>query len=51
MFDAADLSIAVINEEGMCAKLLSHADVFTLSVIDALDLFLKPDRLRATLRS
>lgn len=51
MFDAADLSVAVINEEGMCAKLLAHADVFTLSVRDALELFLKSDRLRATLRS
>ncbi len=51
MFDSADLSVAVINDEGMCAKLLLHADVFTMSIKDALDLLLKPDRLKATLRS
>lgn len=51
MFDVSDLSVAVVNGEGMCAKLLAHADVFAVSIQDALDLFLKPDRLRATLRS
>lgn len=51
MFDSADLSVAVINAEDMCAGLLPHADVFTMSMQDALDLFLKPDRLKATLRS
>lgn len=51
MFDVSDLSVAVINAEGMCAKLIAHADVFAMSIKDALELFLKPDRLRATLRS
>lgn len=51
MFDVSDLSVAVVNAEGMCAKLLAHADVLTVSIQDALDLFLKPSRLKATLRS
>lgn len=51
MFDVSDLSVAVINDEGMCAGLLTHADVFTISIQDALDLLMKPDRLKATLRS
>ena len=51
MFDAARLSIAVLEREGMCAALLSHASVVVRSIEDGLDLLLKPDRLRATLRS
>ena len=51
MFDAAQLSIAVLEREGMCAALLSHASVVVRSIEDGLDLLLKPDRLRATLRS
>ena len=51
MFDAAELAIAVMEREGVCAKLISHADVLTASPADALDLLLKPDRLRATLRT
>ena len=51
MFDAADLSIAVLDTEGMCAALLPHADVLVKSPLDALDLLICTDRLRATLRS
>lgn len=51
MFDAADLSVAVLEREGLCASLLLHADVLVTSPADALDLLLCPDRLRATLRS
>ena len=51
MFDAARLSIAVLEREGMCAALLGHAAVVVRSIEDGLDLLLKPDRLRATLRS
>lgn len=51
MFDAADLSVAVLEGEGLCAALLTHADVAVASAADALDLLLKPDRLRATLRT
>lgn len=51
MFDIADLAIAVLLEEGMCAKLLPHADIFVRSIHDGLDLFLKPDHIRAALRN
>ncbi len=51
MFDVASLSIAVINKEGMCTKLLPHADVFVLNIEDGLELFLHKDRLRADLRN
>lgn len=51
MFKAAELSIAVLEREGMCAALLPHASVVVSSAEDGLDLLLKPDRLRATLRS
>lgn len=51
MFDAADLSVAVLEKEGLCASLLLHADVLVTSPADALDLLLCPDRLRATLRN
>lgn len=48
---AADLSICVIGKEGCCGALLAKSDIVTLSVEDALDLLLKPHRLRATLRT
>lgn len=51
MLDAADLSIAVMDGEGVCAALISHADVLVRSAEEGLDLLLKPDRLRATLRT
>mgnify|MGYP000915216258 FL=1 len=51
MFDAAALRVAVLEREGLCPALLSHADVLVTSPLDALDLLLHPNRLRATLRS
>ena len=51
MMDAADFAVAVLDAEGMYAGLLPHADVLVRSAVEALDLFLKPDRLRATLRN
>ena len=51
MFDLADLAVAVLEGEGMCAALLSHADVLVHSIADGLDLLLKTDRLRADLRT
>lgn len=51
MSDMCDLSVAVIGAEGCCAALLSHVDVVVTSVEDALDLLLRPSRLRATLRT
>lgn len=51
MSDAAELSICVIGREGCCGALLAHTDVVVTSIEDALDLLLKTDRLRATLRT
>lgn len=51
MFSIADLSIAVMDGEGVCAALVSHADVLVRCCCEGLDLLLKPDRLRATLRT
>ena len=51
MSDAADLSICVIGREGCCGGLLSHTDIVVTSIEDALNLLLKPNRIRATLRT
>ena len=51
MSDACDLSIAVMGTEGCCCALLQHTDIAVTSILDALDLLLKPARLRATLRT
>ena len=51
MSDAADLSICVMGKEGCCGALISHCDVVVTSIDDALDLLIKTDRLRATLRT
>lgn len=50
MFDAAALSVAVLQKEGMYAGLLLHADVLVTDIRDGLSLLLFPNRLRATLR-
>ena len=51
MFDLAALAVAVLEGEGLCAALVSHAHVLAPTAAAALDLLLKPDRLRATLRT
>lgn len=51
MSDAATLSICVIGREGCCGALLGHCDIIVTSIEDALDLLIKTDRLRATLRT
>ena len=50
MFKQADLSIAVIGQEGCSVAALLHADIVVTNIIDALNLLLHPLRLRATLR-
>ena len=50
MFDAASLSIIVMEKEGCCVEAIAHADLMTSSILDALDLLLQPHRLRATWR-
>jgi P-type E1-E2 ATPase len=46
----AALGIAVLGDEGLSISALMNADVLVKKVSDALDLFLKPRRLIATLR-
>ncbi len=46
----AALGIAVLGDEGMSASAMKNADVIVKNISDALDLFLNPKRLVATLR-
>ena len=46
----AALGIAVLGSEGISASAMKNADVIVKNISDALDLFLKPKRLVATLR-
>jgi soluble P-type ATPase len=46
----AALGIAVMGDEGMSVSTMKHADILVKNISDALDLFLKPKRLIATLR-
>jgi len=46
----AALGIAVLGDEGMSGLAVKNADIIVKNISDALDLFLKPKRLIATLR-
>ncbi len=50
MMGVAGLGIGVLGPEGASAELLSASDVVARDINDALDLILKPLRLKATLR-
>lgn len=50
MFRAAELSIAVMDEEGMYGKLAVEADICVRSIEEGMDLLQKEKRLIATLR-
>lgn len=50
MLQRAALGIAVMQAEGAAAAALQAAEVVTPGIIEALDLLLSPDRLKATLR-
>ena len=50
MFSEAALSIAIMGKEGACGRLLACSDVVVTNPIDAFDLLIHVDRLRATLR-
>jgi P-type E1-E2 ATPase len=50
MVKAAVIGIAVVGEEGLNVETLLAADVVCPTIIDALDMLLIPQRLRATLR-
>jgi soluble P-type ATPase len=44
------LGIAVLGDEGMSISARRNADIIIKNISDALDFFLKPKRLTATLR-
>ena len=49
MSEAAGISVAVIGDEGCYGKLIEKADIVVLDIHRALDLFLHPARIKATL--
>lgn len=51
MFKESILSIAVLEGEGACGKLLVHADIVTRSIIEALEIILNKNKMKATLRN
>jgi len=50
MLKVARIGIAVCLDEGCASETIANSDVMVNSAGDALDLLLKPDRLKATLR-
>jgi P-type E1-E2 ATPase len=50
MLKTAALGIAVNGAEGAAPNAILSADIYVPNILDALDLLLFPDRLRATLR-
>jgi soluble P-type ATPase len=50
MLDAAALGIAVNGGEGAAVVAILAADIYTPNILDALNLLLHADRIRATLR-
>ena len=50
MFHQAALSIAIMDTEGMCSKLLLESDICVTSIEKGLDLLLNPKRIIADLR-
>jgi len=50
MLQQAALGIAVMQTEGAATAALLAAEIVTPGIIDALDLLIHPDRLKATLR-
>lgn len=51
MFKSSIISIAVIGKEGCFAKALFEADIVVNNIIDAIELLLKHNRIKATLRT
>lgn len=50
MIENAALGIAIMGKEGASTKTLLSSDITINDINDALDLFIYPDRLKATLR-
>lgn len=50
MFEAASISVAVLEKEGMCGALLREATILVKSIDDGINLLLNTNALIATLR-
>jgi soluble P-type ATPase len=50
MFKSAALSIVILESEGCTARTLSVSDIVVKDILNGMDLFLNPLRLKATLR-
>lgn len=50
MFKVAGLSICTLQKEGASGKLFLYSDIVTNSIIDALDIILDTQKIKATLR-
>ncbi len=51
MFKESVLSIGIIEGEGACGKLLSNADIIACSIIEALNIIINKNMIKATLRN
>ena len=51
MMDLSELGICVIDREGAYSGLINHSDIIVNNALDALDLLLKTDRIKADLRN
>lgn len=51
MFQQSVISIAVVGREGCFSKALLEADIVVTNVIDAVNLLIKPNRMKATMRN
>jgi soluble P-type ATPase len=51
MLEKSRIGIAVCLQEGLAIDALKGAKILTYSILDALDLLLLPNRLKATLRN
>ena len=51
MFKESILTIAVIEREGACSKLILNSDIVTRSITEAIELILDEKRMKATLRN
>ncbi|TJX14549.1 ATPase P [Tissierella creatinini] len=51
MFEEAIISIAIIEGEGVSGKLLAKADIVSRSIVEALEMLLNKDMIKATLRN
>jgi len=50
MLKESTIGICIVGGEGASAEAMMASDLVVATINDALDLLLKPDRLRATLR-